>query len=624
MRFSPQFLDEIRTRVAVSDVVGRKVKLQKRGREYVGLSPFNPEKTPSFTVNDQKSFYHCFSSGKHGDIFSFVMETEGLSFAEAVERLAADAGLELPQADPRAAERAEKSRGLSDILEMAAAFFEEKLQAPEGAAARGYLADRGITDRARRQFRVGFAPAGRYDLKTWLAEKGVSSEDMVETGLVIAGDDIPVAYDRFRDRIIFPITDFRGRMVGFGGRAMNPDTPAKYLNSPETPVFHKGSLLYNGQTARQTAHDLGSVVVVEGYMDVIALAQAGHDNVVAPLGTALTEDQLALLWRMSDEPVLCFDGDKAGLKAAYRAIDLALPKLQPGKSLKFVLLPDGQDPDDLVSNQGAGAFDAALEGASPLVEVLWRRETSGRQLDTPEQRAALESALRDLVREISEPGVRRHYGEAIAKRLRQFWGHDPYPASDRRHNGSERAGYRDRKQFSGGTKLRGNALLKGTNPTFPPREAAILMALIHHPELIDSFMDDVAGLTLANQRLDSLRNSLLDIAAQPDLPDPAGCRAALEARGFDDLISELRRHVGFGQTGFALASATREDAEEGLQQAFFLHNRTLTLHKELMEAERALADEPSEESLERLRDIQAQLQNVEHFAALAEDVQDRF
>ena len=295
MRFSPQFLDDIRARLAVSDVVARKVRLQKRGREFVGLSPFNPEKSPSFTVNDQKGFYHCFSSGKHGDIFGFVMETEGLDFPEAVERLANEAGLELPKVDPRASERAQQNKTFHDVQELACAYFESQLQSREGAAARGYLADRGVDPQTQQKFRIGYAQKGRHHLKDYLAGHQVQLDVVNQSGLIISGPDIAVSYDRFRDRIMFPISDSRGRMIAFGGRALSSDAKAKYLNSPETPIFHKGFNLYNAFNAREAAYKRGTVIVVEGYMDVIALSMAGFDNVVAPLGTALTEDQLGLL-----------------------------------------------------------------------------------------------------------------------------------------------------------------------------------------------------------------------------------------------------------------------------------------------------------------------------------------
>src|SRR4051795_3410067 len=332
MRFTPQFLDELRARLPVSEVVGRRVKLKKAGREFKGLSPFQQEKSPSFTVNDQKGFYHDFSSGKHGDIISFLMETEGVGFTEAVERLASMAGVPLPAATPDAARHEQRRKTLHDVMELAAKFFADTLASRNGANARGYLGDRAISPAVQLQFRIGYAPPDRFALKEHLGSHGIPVEDMVEAGLLVSGEDIPVPYDRFRDRVMFPIADLRGRVIAFGGRALEKDVAAKYLNSPETPLFHKGSNLYNGAAARQAAHNGAQIVVVEGYIDVIAMVTAGYEAAVAPLGTALTEDQLALIWKMADEPVLCFDGDGAGRRAAYRAVDLALPHIKPGKT----------------------------------------------------------------------------------------------------------------------------------------------------------------------------------------------------------------------------------------------------------------------------------------------------
>src|SRR5205085_8658106 len=327
MRFPPQFLDELRARLPVSDVVGRRVKLRKSGREWKGLSPFNKEKTPSFFVNDQKMAWFDFSSGKNGTIFDFVMMTEGLTFPEAVERLAAQAGLPLPKMSPEEEARDQRRRSLHDIVELAAKFFEDTLASRAGAKARGYLADRGLDPAVQLKFRLGYAPPERFALKAHLGKAGIGSEDMIEAGLLVAGDDIPVPYDRFRDRVMFPITDLRGRVIAFGGRALEKDVAAKYMNSPETPLFHKGDNLYNHAPARLATHNGSPLIVVEGYVDVIAMVTSGFAATVAPLGTALTENQLALLWKMADEPILCFDGDKAGQKAAYRAADMALPHL---------------------------------------------------------------------------------------------------------------------------------------------------------------------------------------------------------------------------------------------------------------------------------------------------------
>src|ERR1700710_1806710 len=312
MRFTPQFLDELRARLPVSEVVGRRVKLKKAGREWKGLSPFQQEKSPSFTVNDQKGFYHDFSSGKHGDIISFLMETEGVGFTEAVERLASMAGMALPAVTPDAARHEQRRKTLYDVMDLAAKFFADTLASRNGAKARGYLGDRAISPATQLQFRIGYAQGERFALKEHLGNAGVSTEDMVEAGLLIAGDDIPVPYDRFRDRVMFPITDLRGRVIAFGGRALEKDIAAKYLNSPETPLFHKGDNLYNLAPARLATHNGAPLVVVEGYVDVIAMVVSGFPASVAPLGPALTEKPLALLWKLGAEPILCFDGDKAG------------------------------------------------------------------------------------------------------------------------------------------------------------------------------------------------------------------------------------------------------------------------------------------------------------------------
>src|ERR1700733_5174050 len=419
MRFTPQFLEELRARLPVSEVVGRRVKLKKAGREWRGLSPFQQEKTPSFFVNDQKQAWFDFSSGKNGNIFDFLMQTEGVSFPEAVERLANMAGLPLPAVTPDAARHEARRKTLHDVMELAAKFFAETLASRFGAKARGYLADRVISPATQVQFRLGYAPGDRFALKEHLGAQGISVEDMVETGLLIGGDDIPVPYDRFRDRVMFPITDVRGRVIAFGGRALEKDVPAKYLNSPETPLFHKGDNLYNLSSARLATHNGATLVVVEGYVDVIAMVGAGYPASVAPLGTALTENQLALLWKMADEPILCFDGDKAGQKAAWRAADLALPHLKPGKSLRFALLPEGQDPDDLARSGGRAAIEEVISAARGLADVIWSREIEGGTYATPERRAALEKRIGELSNGIRDEVVRRYYRQDLAKRLQQ-------------------------------------------------------------------------------------------------------------------------------------------------------------------------------------------------------------
>lgn len=425
MRFSPNFLDEIRARLPVSQVVGRKVALKKSGREFRGLSPFKVEKSPSFFVNDQKGFYHCFASGEHGDIFSFLMKTEGLEFPEAVERLATEAGLEMPKQAERSVEQDDQRERLYKLLEASARFFEHALASPAGLDARRYVERRGLRAETLQSFRIGFAPNGRGALREHLKAQGFSIPDMAISGMLITGDDIPEAYDRFRNRVMFPILDLKGRVIAFGGRALDKDAPAKYLNSPETPLFHKGHVLFNAARARPLAHDKGRIIAVEGYMDVVALSEAGFGEVVAPLGTALTEEQVKLLWRMVPEPTLCFDGDSAGRKAAFRAVDTVLPHLKPGMSVSFAFLPDGLDPDDLVRQHGPQAFADVLTKTKPLIDVLWERELAAGPLGTPEQRAALEARLRGLAASIIDTTVRPHYERELRDRLYQLGRRSP-------------------------------------------------------------------------------------------------------------------------------------------------------------------------------------------------------
>ncbi len=406
MRYPADLLDEIRSRVPVSRVVERHVKLKRAGREYTGLSPFKTEKTPSFTVNDHKGFYHCFASGEHGDIFTFLMKVAGLTFPEAVERLASEAGVVLPAPKPVDEAKVSHETRVREVLEEACRFFELALAGREGNAARAYLERRGVQFPEIKSFRLGYAPDSKAALKQHLGGKGFSLDEMQDAGLLIHGDDIAIPYDRFRGRLIFPIMDAKGRVIAFGGRALQPDQQPKYLNSPETELFHKGHILFNLAPAREAAKAAKTIVVAEGYMDVIALTRAGFANAVAPLGTALTSDQLRLLWTMSPLPTLCFDGDAAGQKAAHRAIDTALPNLEPGRSLQFAFLPEGRDPDDMVTGGAKDVLAKVLKESVPLIDVLWARERDRHPLNTPEQRASLEARLTESARQIEHKSLR--------------------------------------------------------------------------------------------------------------------------------------------------------------------------------------------------------------------------
>jgi len=615
VRYPPQILEEIRARLPVSAVVGKRVRLKKAGREWKGLSPFNAEKTPSFYVNDQKQFYHCFSSGKHGDIFTFLMETEGLSFPEAVERLAGEAGVPLPKVTHEDRAEEVKRKTLYDVMDMAAEFFEASLQGRFGMKARDYLAGRSLSPETQKRFRIGYAPPERFSLRDNLAGKGISIEMMVEAGLLIAGEDVKVPYDRFRDRVMFPICDVRGRVIAFGGRAMSADVPAKYLNSPDTPLFNKGRLLYNYHLARQPAHDLGTVIAVEGYVDVISLSVAGFPNAVAPLGTALTEDQLSLLWRLSGEPILCFDGDKAGRRAAYRALDTALPNLSAGKSLRFALLPEGQDPDDLARSGGRSAIERVLATAKPLVDILWARETEGAPLDTPERRAALDQRLRESLALIRDETLRRYYREEIESRLAAS-SPDSRGGRFKRQGGAGRRDFRGPAPTTPSARLSVSPLL-ARSPLFTggtaesPREAMILCTFLAHPDLIQDHAETLADLELEGRAAQMMRSLLLDSAASGEPADPNVMQARLERAGLIQAADRLNALVRPGDRWMLDPHADSLRLEDALRQAITLHRRARTLHSELRAAERALAEDDNEANLAWLREVQNQLSSVE-------------
>jgi len=624
MKFSTPFLDEIRARLPVSQVVSARVQLRKEGREWRGLSPFNAERTPSFFVNDQKGFYHDFSSGKHGDIFTFLTETEGLSFPEAVERLAGMAGVPMPARSREGEERDRKRASLHEVLAIAQQIFEANLHEPAGAKARGYLADRRLDPATQRQFGLGYAKPDRYALRDALAARGVEAQQMIEAGLLTHGEGIAVPYDRFRERVIFPIHDRSGRVVAFGGRALEPGAKAKYLNSPETELFHKGGLLFNHHRARKAVHEKDEIVVVEGYIDVIAMTQAGFAQVVAPMGTALTAEQLALLWTMAGEPTLCFDGDKAGHKAAFRAIDVALPLVGAGKSLRFAMLPEGQDPDDLARSGGAPAIAEVLRGAQPLAEMLFLRETEGQIFDTPEKRAALEKRLRELVGQIGDETLRRHYVADVDQRLAAFLGLVERAAPARR--GFERSGRAGRRPafFDAGPRvgIAGAALSAprhlARRPRETPREIAILAVLIGHPALLDRRLEEIAALEFASPPLAHFRDRLVGLPGHPygaaeDLAEALGAAGLAVER--DRL---LRLAQGMANWWCLRPEAETSDAEHVLRQTMALQRSSGTLNRELKLAEQALAADPTEQNLARLLDIKANLADLANAEAAIE------
>ncbi len=628
MRFPPQFLDQVRARVNLSSVIGRHVQWDRRktnaGKgDFWACCPFHTEKSPSFHADDRKGRYHCFGCKASGDIFTFLVEKQGMRFGEAVEQLAAEAGLPVPQLTEQEVQREEKRRSLYDVMDLAQAFFVKELQGARGAKARGYLADRDLSAAIQQQFGIGYAPDDRSALRSHLADKGVDVAEMAEAGLVISGDDVPVAYDRFRDRVMFPIRDGRGRVIAFGGRALRADVPAKYLNSPETPIFSKGEVLYNFDKARAAAHQKANIIAVEGYVDVIAMTRAGFAETVAPLGTALTENQLAILWRSAPEPILCFDGDSAGQKAAYRALDLALPLLSPGHSLRFAFLPDGKDPDDLLRSDGAPAVKAVIDQAQGLADVLWSRALSQNDRATPERKAAFERDLRLQVTTIKDEGVRRHYLDDLRTRFEILrrgpearWAAatgyrrqttsfaSRFSPSGRRLQPWEIAG-------AASPQLKAMAAQPSASEQNVRRAELIVLSIINHPGLLHEFWDAFATLDLEKPELDSLRTQILDTASAEERLEPAALRSHLKTRGFGPVLAHLEDQAKRLNEWFLGSDAAQDDARTGLRQMLALHRKSVTLGRELKAAEAAFAQDPTEENLTALVAIRDQVLSVE-------------
>ncbi|AOF90730.1 DNA primase [Sinorhizobium sp. RAC02] len=626
MRFSNAFLDEIRDRVSISDVIGKRVTWDRRKTnvsrgDYWACCPFHGEKSPSFHCEDRKGRYHCFGCGVSGDHFRFLTDLDGLAFPEAVQQIADMAGVAMPQPDPQAEQREKERMGLVEVMDMATRFFEDQLQTPAGAKARAYLRDRGLTGRTIETFRLGFAPESRNALKEHLAGKGVPKEAIEACGLVVHGPEIPVSYDRFRDRIMFPILSIREKVIAFGGRAMSPDAPAKYLNSNETELFHKGGVLYNHARARkgaQGADGPGTIIAVEGYMDVIALHQAGIENAVAPLGTALTENQLELLWKMTPEPVLCFDGDGAGIRAANRAADLALPFIKPERTVRFALLPDGKDPDDLVRHEGRAPFDKVMASARPLAEMIWSREVQGVNFDTPESRAALEARLRQVTAVIADEDVRRHYQQNMRDRLNTFFrpvqrqGSGNFSGNRQGKGGARNAPQGNAAPTGVSDRLMRSALVRGAQELPALRESVLALTVVNHPGLLFSDYDEIAIIEYENRDLQRLWSALIGIAGA------IGARLErdrlieeLEAAGFDTVLKTLEQQVRNSRLWTATVEAAPEDAREGYLQALALHKRTRALLWQRRELERELAVSTEEGDGERVPQILRALQEVQ-------------
>lgn len=604
MAFPPRFLDELRQRVSLAEIVGRRVKLIRRGREFTGLCPFHNEKTPSFSVVEDKGFYHCFGCGAHGDVIGFTMQTENLSFPEAVEQLARRAGLEVPQETREERERASREATLQGAVDAACAFFEKTLQGPEGRAARAYLEGRGLDDATIRRFRLGFAPESRDKLKRALASN-VPESLLLEAGLLRKPEGGGDSYDYFRNRVIFPIGDRRGRIIAFGGRVMDDGQP-KYLNSPETPLFQKGRNLYGWALARVAATKDDSAIVVEGYMDVIALHRAGFATAVAPLGTALTEPQIEELWRMAPEPVLCFDGDAAGQRAAIRALTRALPILKPGLSLRFAILPASEDPDSLILRHGASAMRALLDRAQPLAEVLWRLE-SAKPSDTPERRAALEKRLDQQVRLIADRSVQEHYRNFFRERLAEMFGARRGPVGGR-FTPARLGGNRGPNDRARGRRFAPPPPWRETAPQGDPqllarrREEVTLALVLNHPSLLNEVEEEFAQLEFLSPDLDKLRNAILKThAPQPDL-DAETLTRHLREDGFAKTVDGVLSAQVLSHAAFARLEADAETVRLGWADTRGRFEKR-RLGAQIRDAERDLAGDMSVENWTRMQPL---------------------
>lgn len=521
MQFTPQFLDQLRSRLAVSEVVGKRVKLIRKGKEYSGLCPFHNEKTPSFTVNDMKGFYHCFGCGAHGDVIRFTMETTGIGYVEAITRLAGEVGMPLPAVSREQQQRYQKTATLYEAMELACAFFQKNLFTTLGAGAREYLKQRQVSNEMVAAFRIGFAPNNRSALKSFLKGKGVPDATIKAAGLLSEGNG--ESYDKFRNRLIFPITDIRKRVIAFGGRIMGEGQP-KYLNSPETELFHKGEVLYALSQARQAIHEAGSIVVTEGYMDVIAMHEAGIAETVAPLGTAITENHLAMLWKLASEPVLCLDGDEAGKRAMFRVAEMALKSLKPGHSLKFCTLPVKMDPDDVIRSQGVGAMRTLLEKSMPLSEILWDTCLEQMPVQTPEHKAALEARLMEYVGQIADTKVQTYYRRYFQEKLWEF----------NRGQKFQKLPIKQGKLPQPATFQ--SFMLEAPRSAIEHCEYVLLGIILKHPELLDDpvIEEQFSHIELVSEKLDKMRVVVLEMKNfAPTLKGEVGdVLSAMDAQGF--------------------------------------------------------------------------------------------
>lgn len=535
-----KFCDELREKVSIVDVVGAKVKLIRKGREYQACCPFHNEKTPSFTVNESKGFYHCFGCGAHGDIIKFEMEANNLSFMEAIEKLAEKAGLQVPRDSYAKPEEVEKRNSLYDIMDLACKFFEKSLRMPDGVRALDYLAHRGFGDDIIRKFRLGYAPNNN-GLKTYLASKGVNDKEMNELGLLtIPEDKTRRPHDFFRDRVMIPIMDKRGKVIAFGGRIMGDGQP-KYLNSPETPIFNKRRILYNLNYAKDAGYQEKKLIICEGYMDVIGMDKYGIHYAVAPLGTALTEDQIQEAWRVVDVPTCCFDGDLAGRRAAVRSVDRVLPILKAGNSLQYVFLTGAKDPDEFLKTLGREAFDKAISEVTPLKDLLWQKNVDGIETSTPEQKALVEKNIKEEVAKIADETVRNYYIQEMQDKIYNELGKGASWRKRQQTMQEKKSVYGQKYRYDSKNNASIHQAALATPKVHLDELVAkyVVSALVLYPSLIDEYEEKIYNFNIKNQQLNSLLENIIEINQEEKIEDFAVMTEKLKARGLQKSVDEL-------------------------------------------------------------------------------------
>lgn len=609
MSILPRFFDEIRSRLTLSEVIGRRVKVTRAGREFKACCPFHHEKTPSFTINDDKQFYHCFGCGAHGDVIKFVMEHDNLAFMDAIEMLASEAGLTVPKPSPQAAAEAKKAKDLYDLLEDATQFFQDHLYSPKNEDARRYLRERGISAEMLELFRVGFSPDDGQALRNFLKSKDYTDKDMITAGVLRPSTKGGEPYAFFRDRVMFPVPDRRGRIVAFGGRIL-PDhyrppqrsdfTPPKYINSSETPLFQKGTMLYGEPTARRAAADGQPLLLVEGYLDVIACVQAGVRGALAPMGTAVTEEQISAMWGMIPDftkiPVLCFDGDNAGRKAARRVCDRVLPMLEPGRSVDFAFMPDGEDPDSLINNAGVEGFKKVLRHAVPLFDFIWNAYISGRSFKTPERRAGVIKQLEAEVAKVGHQDVQVHYKSLLRKKVSETF----FARSENRGQGfkSQGAPWGAKKGNVANSMTPTRPKVHGQN-LFPK---VLLATLINHPSIFEGVDDVLSRLSFTNPRLEAMRQSIVILLSdEPDISSEK-LNVALKNKGFLQELGDICSESVYVHASFSSPRARKEDVQSRWLR-YWKDVHDADLKQELRDGWRRVSNQEDEERLKALLEM---------------------